>query len=324
MSVTQEVVSRCLALIPLIREHQGITLDELARLSRITKEQIAGELGAVLLMCGVPPYFPHDYIGFMLEEDRVQIHFADQFRRPVSLSPLEALALKLACESVAPPGKGVPRAIASLLSKVESAMAPEQRDQFRKLARRVTVRETSELPGGITGRIALAIAERRALSLSYVSAGAQEPKRRRVHPYGLLSRDGRWYLVGQDWIHERVVTFRLDRVHDLDVLDETFEFPADFELEPYARRPLIEDPPDGRHASIRFSGPSARWVRETAAPGTLEEEADGRVTWRHPLKDETALARFILGFGGEAEVVEPASLRLRICSILADVRLAHA
>ena len=56
-------------------------------------------------MCGVPPYFPHDYIAFSLDGDRVYIRFADQFRRPVSLNPLEALALKLACECVAPPGR---------------------------------------------------------------------------------------------------------------------------------------------------------------------------------------------------------------------------
>ena len=43
MNVTQEVVSRCLALIPLIREHQGMTLEELSRLSRIPPDQIADE-----------------------------------------------------------------------------------------------------------------------------------------------------------------------------------------------------------------------------------------------------------------------------------------
>ena len=78
-ALTHEVVSRCLALIPLIREHQGMTLDELSRLSRLPKEQIADELGQVLLMCGVPPYFPHDYISFSLNGDRVQIRFADHF-----------------------------------------------------------------------------------------------------------------------------------------------------------------------------------------------------------------------------------------------------
>jgi len=324
MTVTQEVVSRCLALIPLIREHQGISLEELSRLSRIPEDQIADELGAVLLMCGVPPYFPHDYISFMLEGERVQIHFADQFKRPVSLSPLEALSLKLACESIAPPGKGVPKVVANLLSKVEGAMAPEQREQFRKLARRVAVREARDLPGGLTGRIALAIAERKALTLSYLAGGATCPKERKVHPYGLVSREGHWYLVGHDWSRDRQVTFRLDRIHSVQMLDERFEIPAGFTLEPFAREPLIDDPDDAPTARIRFSGPSARWVRETAAPGTLEELDDGSVVWRQPIRDEASLARFILGFGSSARVLEPLSLCRRMAEILGRVETAHS
>ena len=340
MSLTHEVVNRCLALIPLIREHQGLTLDELARLARLPKEQIADELGAVLLMCGVPPYFPHDYIGFYLDGDRVMIRFADQFRRPVSLSPLEvrtavvrigivlgptleALALKLACESLAPPGKAIPKVVANLLSKVEGAMAPEQRAQFRNLARRVTVRETPELPGGITERVALAVAERRSLVLDYVAAGRTVPKARTVRPYGLISRDGHWYLVARDESRDRIVPFRLDRVRSVTALEERFEFPSDFRLEAWAQGSLVGDRGEAEMARIRFRGPSARWVRETTAAEALEEEGDNQVVWCAPIINVENLVRWVLGFGGDAEVLEPPSFRERVGESLRRVRAVH-
>lgn len=323
--LTHEVVSRCLSLIPLIREHQGMTLDELSRLSRLPKEQIADELGQVLLMCGVPPYFPHDYISFSLDGDRVQIGFADHFRRPVSLNPLEALALKLACESLTPPAKPVPRAVATLLRKVEGAMSQEQRRQFRNLARRVAVREVAELPGGITGRVALAVAERRSLLLDYVAAGRSASRERQVEPYGLLSREGHWYLIARDLSREAVIQFRLDRVRRIQVLDHRFEIPDGFRLDDYARTPAIPEGEDRARASVRFHGPSARWIRETASAGTVEEEGDGgTVLWHPVIGSDDGLARFILGFGGDAEVLAPESLRQRVEEALRGTLAAHA
>jgi len=323
--LTHEVVSRCLSLIPLIREHQGMTLDELSRLSRLPKEQIADELGQVLLMCGVPPYFPHDYISFSLYGDRVQIRFADHFRRPVSLNPLEALALKLACESLTPPSKPVPRAVATLLRKVEGAMSQEQRRQFRNLARRVAVREVAELPGGITGRVALSVAERRALLLDYLAAGRDVSRERQVEPYGLLSREGHWYLIARDLSRERVIQFRLDRVRRIQVLDERFEIPDGFRLDDYAQTPAIAEGEDRARASVRFHGPSARWIRETATGGSVEEERDGRTVLWHPSIGSTeGLARFVLGFGGDAEVLEPTTLRQRVEESLRGALAAHS
>lgn len=325
MSITGEVVNRCLALIPLIREHQGITLDELARMARLPKDQIAGELGAVLLMCGVPPYFPHDYIGFFLDGDRVRIHFADHFRRPVSLSPLEALALKLACESLAPPGKGTPRVVANLLRKVEEAMAPEQRQSFRNLARRVAVKEEGHAPGGVAARVALAVARRKVMRIAYLSPGRAEPRTRGFEPYGLLSRDGRWYVVGRDRGHETVVTLRLDRIQSAAPREESFEIPAGFRLDDYARGPLIPLGEQGATARVRFDGPGARWVRETATPDSLEPVPGDpqQVVWRHPLRNESALAAFFVGFGEDAEVLEPPSLRERVRESLEAVARAH-
>jgi proteasome accessory factor C len=322
MNVTQEVVSRCLALIPLIREHQGITLEELSRLSRIPRQQIADELGAVLLMCGVPPYFPHDYIAFSLDGDRVYIRFADHFRRPVSLNPLEALALKLACECVAPPGKAPPKAVANLLSKVEGAMSAEQRKQFRNLARRVAVREAPEPPSGIAARAALAVAERRVINLDYAAPGRSESRTREVHPYGLLARDGHWYLIGHDLSHERTLPFRADRIRGLEYCAERFEIPDGFRLEDYAHGPLVAAEEDRPLAVVRFRGASARWVRETAPGGSLVEVSDG-VLWRQGIGNEAGLARFIIGFGGDAEVLEPRSLRQRVAEALRAVMDAH-
>lgn len=321
--VTHEVVSRCLSLIPLIREHQGISLDELSRLARIPKEQIADELGGVLLMCGVPPYFPHNYISFSIDESRVQIRFADHFRRPISLNPLEALALKLACESIAPPGKVVPKVVSTLLRKVEAAMSPEQRRQFMNLARRLIVREPVEVAAGLTGRLALAVAERKCVHLDYLATGKDSSKERLVHPYGLLAREGHWYLIAHDASHGRVIQFRVDRVRRMQVADERFEIAAGFRLDDFAKGLQTAEADDRPRAKIRFIGAGARWLRETAMGGTLREEGQA-VLWEPNIGSEESLVRYVLGFGEDAEVLAPPSLRDRVHRALSSLFAAHS
>lgn len=59
--------------------------------------------------------------------------------------------------------------------------------------------------------VADAVAERRPLNIAYRSkAGAESA--RAVHPYDLVARHGRWYLVALDLPSGEVRTFRLDRV----------------------------------------------------------------------------------------------------------------
>jgi predicted DNA-binding transcriptional regulator YafY len=74
--------------------------------------------------------------------------------------------------------------------------------------------------------------------------------RREVEPYGIVHMDGRWYMVGRCRLREALRTFRLDRMSELKVSEQTFDRPAGFDasalresgtvrprLEPY-RRPI--------------------------------------------------------------------------------------
>jgi len=63
-------LTRILVMIPDSRLHPVIALQDLARYLYPTTETILADLDAVLL-CGAPPYLPNDYIGVVLEGDRI-------------------------------------------------------------------------------------------------------------------------------------------------------------------------------------------------------------------------------------------------------------
>src|SRR5204862_3749769 len=82
--------------IPLIQAHQGLTVDELAARTGLSNDTITDEVSRLVMMCGVPPYAPNNYVSIWVEKGRVYIRFAEQFERPVRLVLQEALALLMA------------------------------------------------------------------------------------------------------------------------------------------------------------------------------------------------------------------------------------
>ncbi len=86
-------------------------------------------------------------------------------------------------------------------------------------------------------RLCTAIRTRLRVTFAYSShEGALS--RREVEPYGIVHMDGRWYMVGRCLLRQALRTFRLDRVSDLEVTEETCERPAGFDAKTYLRRAM--------------------------------------------------------------------------------------
>ncbi len=318
-----ETINRCLALVPILCQHQGLTLDELSRRAHVPRAQLEEDLFSTLLLCGVPPYFPHDYISVCLEGDRVRVAFADRFRRPVSLDALEALALKLACEGTAPGPAGA-RAVAQLLRKVEEGMAPKPRKLFKALSRRVG--RDPEMPAAgasIYDRVCRAFFERRWVEIEHFSGGGSAPQLLELEPCGGIARDQHWYLVGRLDGEKEPRCFRLDRIRNLRALERKVEHTAPVDLDALATRPFFGDTALPK-ATIRCHGATARWIAESAESGTVKDCGDGTITWHPPVANEEALARILLGHGGECEVLAPEALRRQFVHLLEAAAAAHA
>ena len=57
-----------------------------------------------------------------------------------------------------------------------------------------------------------ALRERRSVEFGYRATGASEARCRRVDPWGIVARDGAWYLVGHDRDRRESRVFRLSRI----------------------------------------------------------------------------------------------------------------
>jgi proteasome accessory factor B len=159
---------------------------------------------------------------------------------------------------------------------------------------------------------ALAVLRDAVAHRSVVSFGYRD-LRREVEPYGLLLRDGFWYLVGFDRSRGERRTFRVDRVAGDIEVDQasTFERP-DLDL----RTAFPEDPKmlgaeaDERHATVLVDPARARLVeRELGADRVVRRHPDGSVELTVPCTNLVAFRSWVLGLLDHAEVLEPSDVR---------------
>ncbi|MDP1890763.1 MAG: WYL domain-containing protein, partial [Gemmatimonadaceae bacterium] len=146
----------------------------------------------------------------------------------------------------------------------------------------------------------------RKARIAYRSGSATTASERTVHPYGLVSVKGRWYLIAFCDKASSIRIFRLDRVAAVTALDEPAAIPDRLKIEEQLRygRALVSH--SDELLRVRFASNVARWIAEHE---DVEQQADGSVVVAYPLLDDEWAVRHVLGYGPAAEVVEPLRIR---------------
>lgn len=164
--------------------------------------------------------------------------------------------------------------------------------------------------------------ERNIIEIEYESFHGTVAKERIV-PLSVIIHDHQIYFVGRNDADE-IRSYRLSRMIDVERQDETFDYPSRMEYDPEqiwrdSFGIFTGDKFPIENVRIRLSpqwrafARSHRWHSSQQIPTstkTAEPEGDVEVHFRVRVCPE--LENWILGFGGDAEVLAPESLRARI------------
>lgn len=162
-----------------------------------------------------------------------------------------------------------------------------------------------------------AAVEQRVVYLCYYANYADAITERDVEPYAVVAYQSRWYLVAYCRLRQAMRDFRIDRIRHLEVREETFTRRPDFDPETYL------EPAFGMHRDertyavhLRFSPYQARWIREEQwhPSQVLVERPDGSLEMHLQVTGLADVARWVLSYGAECEVISPPVLRYRIAS----------
>lgn len=144
---------------------------------------------------------------------------------------------------------------------------------------------------------------------------------RQLDPYGLLLREGFWYVVGHDHRHGEVRTYRVDRIEgDVTVIDgSSFERPDGFDARTaFPADSKLMGGDDARTAEVRIFGPEGDLAGRVLGDEAVIARApavDGRersITFVVPCSNFDAFRSWVLSFGVNAEVVGPPDVRAAV------------
>jgi predicted DNA-binding transcriptional regulator YafY len=231
---------------------------------------------------------------------------------PLIFTPEEAVAACLGAELVQDIwGQLYEEAAQGALAKIENVLPDDQRDEVA-WARRALVTTGPQYPSlasfaPLLQTLRRAIRQQKQVRLIYQGGQQTAPLEREVKPYALAHSRGWWYLVGYCRLRAAVRSFRVDRIREAEVLEASFERPADFD----ARQYLIAEPQGGLvQARLRFA-PAAAHLALNNRPWweTVEQQADGSVRVSLSLPDMLWAASLTLSYGPVVTVEEPEELR---------------
>ena len=307
---------RLLSILLLLQANRRLTAGQLAERLEVSPRTVYRDMVA-LGVAGVPVYAERGTGGGW--------SLVDGYRTDLTgLDEAEVRALFLASPPRLLADLGLHEAADAALIKLLAALPSGQRRDAESARRRVHAdssgwdRPPESVPHLRTLREA--VERERKIHLAYRRADGTAVERL-VDPLGLVAKGSVWYLVAA--VDGETRTYRVSRVEDVRVTDEPYAPPDGFDLAAYwdewLARFRAELP---RYmVTLRIAPAMLTRVRQPGWPLRLRIELedppdeDGwvRLTARFDVEDEACAA--VLGFGPDAEILEPPELRRRVVEL---------
>ncbi|WP_420595439.1 helix-turn-helix transcriptional regulator [Deinococcus sp.] len=173
-----------------------------------------------------------------------------------------------------------------------------------------------------------AVRESRAVRFAYRSR-LDEASVRDVDVYRAAQYGASWYAVGHCHARQALRCFRLDRMVNLELLDDTFTPPEGFDVLEYLRTTLPATP-QSQHISVWLGAVPNALRGRVSNWGTELSEEGGGTRLKAQREHLEAFAAMLLGLGCEVRITQPPQLReafgalARRCQVLAELPYLQA
>lgn len=229
----------------------------------------------------------------------------------VSFTPAEFAVISLAASVWDEAAMGAPATNA--LRKLESVQPDGPPLLPEPTGVRLHARDASMLP------LLAGLREGRAVTFGYRSAQSDAPERRRVDPWGVVARDGRWYLVGFDHARQAPRVFRLSRIEGtvtVTAQQQLVPMPAGTDVAAMVGQMAPELQAE---ATVHVRAGSGAALRRQDSGDPF---ADATFAVRAPT--EAQLIGMVCAAGDAAVVREPQQVRERVIATLTLIRDQHS
>ncbi|MGE0445724.1 MAG: helix-turn-helix transcriptional regulator [Vicinamibacterales bacterium] len=310
MPRNQEVIRQWRVLHALETSRHGVTIDAMAKEVDVTTRTIRRDLAA-LQEAGFPLYDERD------DDGRVRWRLDGQVLKGLetgfTLGELCALYLsRNLLESVA--GTPFQRDLTNAFTRLEKMLSPRMRQFLDRLPTVLAAKPGPRARGSasnadVVSKLLEATLHFRVTSMRYHSVSSGRVKDYEVHPSRLLFAQGGLYLLAYVPEYDAVRTFAIDRIASVSLEKQTFTPREPVGDDVFGNSLGVNTGPAAR-AEIEFDKQIAPYVRARVwhSSQELRDAPDGGLLLTLNVCHDWALRSWILGWGGFARVVSPATL----------------
>lgn len=200
-------IPRLLALIPMLHANPGMELKKLQEISGYENISDLKKDISSLVMFGIPPFSPADYMDIYIENERVYVDFPQGLEKPLLLSAGEwqVLQKSIAAELKMSDGNSIPSDIINKavqkLSGIPFALENETPYSGRKEILEEAMKEDCQI------------------EFHYRSILSREPELRHVDPWLIFFHGGFLYLIGYCHLRKNPRIFHVERMDHLEIVE---------------------------------------------------------------------------------------------------------
>ena len=199
--------------------------------------------------------------------------------------------------------------------KIGTNMSPESRKMLEKYSRMFVVAPKSAknyaASDGVIEELSYAIIGQKTCKVTYHAFGEDVLKSYNINPLHFFEHDGGLYLIAVITKYGDLRTLAVERLKEVDETDDHFEYPTDFDPERYLSSAFTLYFGEPEKFKIRFPKDQARYISERiwAVDQKIETRKDGSLTLTMTTAGGYDIKKWILSFGGDAELLEPQWMR---------------
>ncbi len=250
--------------------------------------------------------------------DKSGYYFEHMPRLPtVSYTFAEALALLLAARTAqAIPGINSAE-LAAAIARLESLFPENFMPLLRQATDRLPTSATAAHRQAMLTLLHRALAERRQVRIVYATGSrGGEVNERIIEPYYIMPYVRSWQLIAYDHRRNAVTGFKVDRIRQANLLDQSYTISEDFDLAAYLGDwwGLMRTPGEVEEVELLFDPQAGRWVMEEQWHHSQEPEVlpDGQVRMKFRIVITPEFVDWVLYYGSRVRVLKPESLRERV------------